>query len=84
MSAPPATLSEYTDAELAEFYSAGADIEPWRAILEAECDRRDAEDAARRAAASRPACTDPLTALTVRSWSICPARDRWWGRLRPR
>src|SRR5271165_4810908 len=43
MTAPPATLGAYTDAELAEFYGAGADIEPWRLILEAECDRRDAE-----------------------------------------
>ena len=31
---------------------------------------------ARQVGISRRPCTDPLTALTVRSWSIRPVRDR--------
>ena len=52
MSAPAATLAEYDDTALARWYNA-SDGEEWHAVLEAEMERRDAQDAAKPRAPRR-------------------------------
>ncbi len=62
MSAPAATLAEYSDRELVQWYGASSD-EQWHATLEAEMERREqAEAAARQRHAARCARRDdPVT-----------------------
>lgn len=72
MSAPAATLADYSDAELCEFYNNHDAGEEWAAQIEAEANRRDDAEAARRQRhAARCARRDDLVTTDWQSgaWS---------------
>jgi hypothetical protein len=74
MSAPPATLADYADEELRDFYSASTD-EQWHQILLAEADRRDAADKARQA----PREADLRGELALKDAPFADAFALWRG-----